>query len=54
MSKIVVEKRQSNGKINVSDLMAKLRKKHSVGITNGRAWKAKHIAEEIIKDDSTK
>lgn len=34
--------------------MAELRRKYSVGITKGRAWKAKHIVEEIIEGDSAK
>jgi len=51
---IVVEKRQSTKKVNVNELMAELRSKYSVGITKGRAWKAKTIVEDIIDGDATR
>ncbi|XP_058756990.1 uncharacterized protein LOC131630222 [Vicia villosa] len=54
VSKVVVEKRHQSGKVKVSDLMAELRSKYLVGISKGRAWRAKHMAEKIIEGDCSK
>ncbi|CAI8605785.1 unnamed protein product [Vicia faba] len=52
VSKLVVEKRKSQGKVKLSEIMSELRQKYSVGITKGKAWRAKAMAEEIIEGDA--
>ncbi|XP_058756954.1 uncharacterized protein LOC131630180 [Vicia villosa] len=52
VSKLVVEKRKSQGKVKLSEIMAELRQKYAVGITKGKAWRAKAIADEIIEGDA--
>ena len=52
VSKLVVEKRKSQGKVKVSEIMSELRRKYSVGITKGKAWRARSMAEEIIEGDA--
>ncbi|MCI23838.1 hypothetical protein A2U01_0045020 [Trifolium medium] len=38
----------------MSEIMSDMRRKHSVGITRGRAWKAKEIAEQIVEGDAAR
>lgn len=50
----MVENRQLSGKVKVLYLIAELKRKYSLGIIKGRAWRVKNIDEEIIEGDSTK
>ncbi|XP_058756746.1 uncharacterized protein LOC131629959 [Vicia villosa] len=52
VSKLVVKKRKSQGKVKLSEIMAELRQKYSVGITKGKAWREKAMDEEIIEGDA--
>ncbi|CAI8592066.1 unnamed protein product [Vicia faba] len=52
LSVIVVEKRKSQGKVKLSEIMSELRQKYSVGITKGKALRAKAMVEEIIEGDA--
>ncbi|XP_058761902.1 uncharacterized protein LOC131657970 [Vicia villosa] len=54
VSKLVVEKRKSMGKVKVSEIMSEMRMKYAVGITKGKAWRAQCLAEEIVEGDATR
>ncbi|XP_058783754.1 uncharacterized protein LOC131658483 [Vicia villosa] len=55
VAKAVVEKLHSVEKVRVSEIMSTdMRRNHSVGITKGKAWKAKEIAEQIIEGDAAR
>ena len=49
---VVVKKLQTNQKVTIHDIMDDMRKNHAVGITKGRAWKAKQIAQKIVEGDA--
>ncbi|XP_058733667.1 uncharacterized protein LOC131605311 [Vicia villosa] len=51
VSKLVFEKRKSQGKVKVSEIMSELRQKYLVSITLGKAWRAKSMEEKIIEGD---
>lgn len=53
MSKLVVEKRKSMGKVKVSEMMSELRMKYFIGITKGKTQRARSTADEIIEGDAT-
>jgi hypothetical protein len=48
----VVKKLQTTNKVTLEDIMDDMRTNHSVGITMGRAWKAKQIAQKIVEGDA--
>jgi len=45
---VVVNKMQTTQKVTIQDVTNDMRKNHSIGITKGRAWKAKQIGQKII------
>jgi len=47
----VVKKLQTTKKVTIEDIMDDMRTNHSVGITMGRAWKAKQIAQKVVEGD---
>ena len=47
----VVKKLQTNRKVTIEDIMDEMRTNHVVGITKGRVWKAKQIAQKIVEGD---
>jgi len=47
----VVKKLQTNRKVTIEDIMDDMRKNHAMGITKGRAWKGKQIAQKIVEGD---
>lgn len=49
VAKVVVNKMQTCEKVRFADIMKDMRKNYSVGITPGRAWKAKEIAKGIVE-----
>jgi hypothetical protein len=48
----VVKKLQTSQKVTISDIVEDMRTNHGVGITMGRAWKAKKIAQSIVDGDA--
>ena len=49
---VVVNKLQTTKKVTITDIMDDMRKNHSVGITMGKAWKAKQIAQEVVEGNA--
>ncbi|XP_058767169.1 uncharacterized protein LOC131640807 [Vicia villosa] len=52
VAKYVVKKMQTTNTVRISDIIQDMRKNYSVGITIGRAWKAKLIAKYKIEGDA--
>lgn len=50
VSKLVVEKRKSTGKVKASEIMFELRMRYSRGITKEKTWRARNTSYEIIKE----
>jgi len=54
VSKAIVPALMSNEDLRVTTIMNDMRRDYGVGITFGRAWKAKMIATEIIDGDAAR
>jgi hypothetical protein len=54
VAKDVIKKLQSDKKINIPTIMKDMRREHAVGITKGRAWKAKQIAKAVVEGDASR
>lgn len=54
VSKLVVEKRKSQGKVKFFKIMYELRMKYYVYTTKGKSWRTRSIVDEIIEEDATK
>jgi len=48
---VVVKKLQTSKKVTISDIVDDMRTNHAVGITMGRAWKAKQISQSVVDGD---
>ncbi|XP_058769901.1 uncharacterized protein LOC131643640 [Vicia villosa] len=54
VAKAVVKKMQTCENLRISDIIQDMRQNYGVGITVGRAWKAKMIARQMIEGDADK
>jgi len=54
VAKDVIKKLHSDKKINIHTIMNDMRIEHAVGITKGRAWKAKQIAKPVVEGDASR
>jgi len=54
VAKDVIKKLHSDKKINIHTIMNDMRREHAVGITKGRAWKAKQIAKAVVEGDAAR
>ncbi|XP_058733420.1 uncharacterized protein LOC131605036 [Vicia villosa] len=54
VAKAVVKKMQTSDNVRICDIIQDMRQNFSIGITVGRAWKAKLIAKRIIEGDADK
>ncbi|XP_058779616.1 uncharacterized protein LOC131653480 [Vicia villosa] len=54
VAKAVVKKMQTCDNLRICDIIQDMRQNYGVGITVGRAWKAKMIARQMIEGDADK
>jgi hypothetical protein len=54
ISKSVANKLQSSKDVKVTEIIHDMRRTHSLGVSFGRAWKAREIAKEVVEGDATK
>ncbi|XP_058774772.1 uncharacterized protein LOC131649041 [Vicia villosa] len=54
VAKAVVKKMQTYDNLRICDIIQDMRQNYGVGITVGRAWKAKMIARQMIEGDADK